>query len=329
MIIKNPIVVELAHRRLVSWVKRTPILYSDILNTKLGHNIYFKADCLQYTGAFKIRGILNHLLILTEQNLLPQHVVTYSTGNHGIGLAWASRQLHIQARVYLPQNVSVIKQKICKFYGAEVIVTATRQEAEDRAQQDINYGYYYLPPSDHDDTIAGCGTLCYEALQDVDKKIDAIFAACGGGGLLSGTYLAKNLLSPSTKVFGVEPYTANDAFLSLQQGTIYKFHSSPETIADALRALNISQRTFNYIQKLDDIFLVEEEDIVRWTIILLDLLKITCEPSSAISMAAAAKWLETQTSPQHVLILISGGNIDYSNLFKAAGTNFINNIIND
>jgi threonine dehydratase len=311
--IQNPEVVQQAHQRIVGYLHQTPILQSETLNEMLQCTIYFKADVLQKTGAFKIRGVLNHLLHLKEHHQLPAKIVAYSTGNHGIGLSWAARRLGILARIYLPRHTALVKQQAAVYYGAEVIYTENRQEAEARAQQDIANGFYYLHPSDSDTTIAGAGTACYEALQQIPVRPDAIFAACGGGGLLSGTYLAKQLCAPQAAVVGVEPITANDAYLSLQNKTIFKFEHSPETIADGLKTLCISERIFEYLQHLDDFFLIQEHDIFYWTAWLIHLLKVACEPSCALTMAAACQWLSKQ-SPGHqhktILIILSGGNID-------------------
>lgn len=299
-----------AYERIKSYLHETPALQSETLNEMLGHDIYFKVESLQKTGAFKVRGSLNHLLQLKEQNSLPSKVVAYSTGNHGIGLAWVARLLGIHARIYLPEHTSAVKQQAAKYYGAEVIYTATRLEAEERTKIDGSNGFYYMHPSDSDMTIAGAGTLCYEALQQLNFKPDAIFASCGGGGLLSGTYLAKELLSPESLLFGTEPLVANDAYLSLESGKIFRFKNSPETIADGLKTLGVSERTFKYLQKLDGFYLGVEKDIYYWTAWLIHLLKCAVEPSAALNMIGVCRWLASQKERKKVLVIISGGNID-------------------
>ncbi|MGV2432036.1 MAG UNVERIFIED_CONTAM: serine/threonine dehydratase [Rickettsiaceae bacterium] len=310
--IQIPENVKLAYDRIKNHLHNTPILRSEILNQMLGANIFFKVESLQKTGAFKVRGVLNHLLILREEGRLPSKVVGYSTGNHGIGLAWAAQRLGIHARIYLPKNTSPVKQRAASYYGAEVIYTDSRLEAEERTKYDGNNGFYYMHPSDSDYTIAGAGTLCYEALLDMnDQKPDVIFASCGGGGLLSGSYLAKELLSPTSKIIGTEPLNANDAYLSLKQNSIFRFDTSPDTIADGLRTLGISERTFGYLKKLDDFYLVEESRILYWTAWLIHLLKVACEPSCAMNMEAVAQWIsKSGNTNSTILVLISGGNID-------------------
>jgi threonine dehydratase len=311
--------VQEAYSRISYFLHETPLIQSEILNEMLGHEIYFKAESLQKTGAFKVRGVLNHLLALKEINKMPSRIVAYSTGNHGMGLAWATRKIGIQTRIYLPKNTSPIKQKAAEYYGAEVIYTETRQEAEDKAKFDQDNGYYYLHPSDSDLTIAGAGTCCYEALLQMRLKPDAIFASCGGGGLLAGSFLAKEELSPQSLIFGCEPTIANDAYLSLKQNNIFRFETSPQTVADGLRTLGISERTFAYLKKLDGFYLVDEYDIYYWTAWLIHLLKIATEPSCAMNMQAVIEWLRTQKTKKTVLVLISGGNIDpslYRELWK-------------
>ncbi len=306
--------VAIAQKRIESYIHKTPLIKSNELNKRLGCNIYFKMDAMQKTGAFKIRGVLNHLLELQEVHQeMPKQIVAYSTGNHALAMSYAAKLFNIKARVYLPRNVSYIKKNIAKYYGAEVIEVATRQEAEELAYHDGLNGFHYLHPSDDDATIAGAGTMCFEALQQMQAdniQPDAIFAPCGGGGLLSGSYLAKELLSPESELHGVEPELASDAYQSLQNGEVFRLKESPKTIADGLRALSVSKRTLEYLKKLDEFHLASEESILYWTSWLIQMMKITCEPSAAIAMCGAQSWVESGNSNKNILILISGGNID-------------------
>ena len=317
---QTPDVIAKAYTRINKYIHNTPLLYSETFNKMIGNNIYFKMDAMQKTGSFKLRGVLNHLLALRENNELPNKIVSYSTGNHALAMSHAAKLFGIHARVYLPQNVSPIKKRIAKYYGAEVMEVLTRAEAEEFSQKDSKNGFHYLHPSDNDQTIAGAGTMCYEALIEMKQKRipapSAIFASCGGGGLLAGTYLAKELLSPSSKVIGVEPENASDAYQSLQVGEIIRFEYSPETIADGLRALSVSKRTFDYLKKLDKFYICNEESILYWTAWIMQTMKVTCEPSAAISMAAAYKWLKENGQGHTILILVSGGNVDPSFYLK-------------
>ncbi len=306
-------VVAKAYSRIKSYIHKTPLLHSNALNNILGSKIYFKTDAVQKTGAFKIRGVLNHLLTLKERGNMPQKIVAYSTGNHALAMSYVAKMFGIHARVYLPKNVSAVKKRIAEYYGAEVVEVDSRQQAEEATKSDSKESFYYLHPSDDDFTIAGAGTMCYEALLDLEKfgvKPDAIFGPCGGGGLLAGSYLAKQLLSPATELHGVEPKIANDAYQSLNSARIFRFKESPNTIADGLRALSVSNRTLKYLKKLDGFHLASEKSIRYWTAWLVQMMKVSCEPSAATSMVAAHSWLQKNSKNKDILVLITGGNID-------------------
>lgn len=300
-----------AAKRVAKYLHRTPILKSSLLNERLGHEFYFKAEPLQKIGAFKARGALNVLLTLQEQNQLPKKVVAFSSGNHAQGVASAAKTLGLEATILMPEYTSSLKKQATLSYGANLIITKDRVEAESRAQEFIDRGDYFIHPYANLDLIRGQGTACYEALIDTDSNFDAVFAPCGGGGLLSGTYMAVQELSPSTKVIGSEPSQANDASRSLKEGKIYRFDHSPNTICDGVMTLSIADITFEYLKKLDDFIEVEEEKILYWTQWLIHLLKLNIEPSSALAMAAAHQYIQKNSfsKPQKILIILSGGNI--------------------
>ncbi len=303
-----PEAVRVAHARIAPYIHRTPLVASHLLNSLLGHEVVFKAECLQKTGAFKVRGALNSLLSLKEQQCLPEKVVAFSSGNHAQAVAWAASQLGVQATIYLPGFVSAVKKQATESYGATVVVTATRQEAEDACAEAVLQGAYLIPPFDMDTVITGQGTACLEALED-GANPDAVFVPCGGGGITSGTLLAARLLASPAKIYAAEPRQANDASRSYHTGAICRFDTSPPTIADGVRTPAISPRTFHYLRQLEGFIEVEEEAIIYWTQWLAHILKLTCEPTSALAMAAAYQWLATQTRPQRVLVMLTGGNI--------------------
>lgn len=312
----QPKVVLDAQKRLKGHINKTPLLQSQLLNKLLNTNIFFKFEGMQKVGAFKARGALNTLLTLKEQNKLPKEVVAYSSGNHSQAVAWAAKKLGIKAVIIMPKIVSKIKIAATKAYGAKVILVEKRQHAEDMAQKRAKAdGAFLLPPFDNNCVIAGQGTAALEAWQD-EGEFDAVFAPCGGGGLLSGTYLATKLMSKSALVFASEPKMANDASRSYKSGKIFRFDASPMTIADGVRTPGVCERTFNYLKKLDGFYEITEQEIIYWTQWLMHLLKVTLEPTSALGMAAAYKWLREQRSSKKILIIVSGGNIDPSTYEK-------------
>lgn len=306
----SPDVIAQAHRRIAPHIHRTPLLHSSLLNQWLRHELYFKVEGFQRIGAFKLRGALNTVLSLHEAGELPTELVAFSSGNHAQAVAYAGRLFNLPTTIYMTHRTSAIKQQATRGYGAQVITTETRKQAEVLTREHAARGAYFIHPYDDDRVIAGQGTACLEALQDMQATLPtAIFATCGGGGWLSGSYLATQLLAPHIPVFAGEPANANDASRSYQSGTIVGFDDTPATLADGAATLCVSPRTFQYLQKLRGFYEVSEEQMVYWTQWLTHLLKTTVEPTSAVAMGAAAQWLRTQTTPQRVLVLLSGGNI--------------------
>lgn len=321
----SPEIIKQAYERIRPYINQTPLLKSNHLDEWLGHDITFKVEGFQKIGAFKIRGALNTLLALKEQNQLPQNVVTFSSGNHAQAVALAGAIFGIQTTVFMTKHASKIKKQATKCYGAKVITTENRSEAEARTKEMADNGAYFIHPFDNDMVIAGQGTACYEALSDGTKP-DAIFATCGGGGLLSGTYLAKELSYPKAMAFAGEPANANDAARSYNNGVIARYDDSPKTIADGATSLCVSERTFQYLQKLNGFYEVTEEEIIYWTQWLMHLLKTTVEPTSAVAMGAAFKWLKVQKERKNILVILSGGNIAPETYRQVWENNFLDNL---
>lgn len=298
-----------AMERLAGKVKRTPIVESSLLNRWMGHRILFKAECLQTIGAFKIRGALNFICRLEEEGKLPKHIIANSSGNHAQAVAYAAAQFGIPATIYTTESVSPIKAAATEGYGATIKRFPTRPEADEAvaiaAQAEDTV---WIPPFNHQDIIAGQGTAALEALEDVEQ-VDAIFAPCGGGGLLSGTLIAAREKAPDALVIGAEPANANDASQSLQAGEIVALSSPPNTLADGAATPAVGELTFPIIQQLDDFYEVDEAQIAYWTQWLQHLLKLHIEPTCAMTMAAVASWAINTPPGQTALVMLSGGNI--------------------
>lgn len=308
--------VEAAATRLKGKVKHTPLLESSLLNKWLGQRILFKAECLQTTGAFKIRGATHFLTKLAEDNKLPQRIVANSSGNHAQAVAYAASQLGLPACIYATETVSPVKAAATQYYGATMSLHPTRPEADDAVQKAANDpDTVWIPPFNHPDIIAGQGTACLEALHEAGT-VDAVFAPCGGGGLLSGTLLATRALQPNAKVIGAEPLNANDAARSLQSGQIERLDASPQTLADGAATPSVGPYTFPLLQQLDDFYEVDEVQIAYWTQWLQHLLKVHVEPTSAMSMAAVAAWALEAPPQSTALVILSGGNISQQSMMK-------------
>ena len=199
-------------KNVAAFLKETPMVTIDGFNKLFGHDLFFKLENLQKTGSFKARGAINILVNFKKNNNLPEKIVAYSSGNHGLALAWASKVFGIkEVKIYLPYFTSEIKKELTNKYEATVVITKTRAEAEKRAQIDASsLKYQLITPSDNNDIISGTATVAYEALQK-QEKFDAIFVPIGGGSLSSSTLLVKNYLSPTTKIYAGEPKEASFA----------------------------------------------------------------------------------------------------------------------
>lgn len=305
-----------AKRRVHPYINNTPVLSSSLLNKWLGHEIYFKAECLQKIGAFKIRGATNFLAKLHEENRLPERVVANSSGNHAQAVACAAALFGIPATIYTTENVSTVKAAATLYYGAKLLKFKDRPTADAQIMQDKDEpGTAWIPPFNHYDVMAGQGTAAFDALSELGE-VDGVFAPCGGGGLVSGTLVASRTLSPKAEVIGNEPVNANDAAQSRRSGKIESLPSAPNTIADGVATPAVGELTFPFIQQLDNFYEVEETDITYWTQWLQHLLKIHVEPTSAMCMGGVMQWLKNKKTPQKVLVIISGGNISESSMRK-------------
>ena len=305
--------IEEAYQRISGIVQKTPVVQSKLLNKWLGHDIYFKVECLQTTGAFKIRGASNFIAKLAEQHNLPTQIVANSSGNHAQAVAYAAKHFSIPVTIYATKNISAVKAAATKYYGAKLKLYNTRIEADNAVvEASLKPGVVWIPPFNHPDIIAGQGTAVLEALQQT-TNIDAVFTPCGGGGLASGTLIASRQLSPGSKVIGVEPLVANDAARSLREGKIISLTEAPLTLADGAATPSVGEHTFPFLQKLDGFYEVNEKQIAYWTQWLQHLLKLHIEPTCAMVMQGVVDYLselpKNQSTAQRILVIISGGNI--------------------
>ena len=241
-------------------------------------------------------------------------VITYSSGNHAQGVAYAARALGVKAVIVMPDNAPAIKRDATAALGAEIVFvgpgSSERQvKAEELAAQ---HGYVIVPPYNDEQIIAGQGTIGLEILEDL-PEVETVLAPVGGGGMISGVATAIKLSQPSVKVIGVEPELAGDAQASLRAGKIVQFPASEvsRTIADGLRTQSIGAINFEHIRRyVDDIVTVSEDEIRRAVKYLSANPATIAEPSGAV--AAAGFIFHAAVLPQTKInvAVISGGNID-------------------
>jgi threonine dehydratase len=278
-----------------------------------GRSLFLKPENQQPVGAFKLRGAYNKLASLSAEDR-KRGVITYSSGNHGQGVAYAARALKIKAVIVMPSNAPAIKLEATAALGAEIVLvgpgSAERQlKAEELAAQ---HGYVIVPPFNDEQIIAGQGTIGLEILEDL-PPVEAVFAPVGGGGMISGVATAIKLSRPSVKVIGVEPGLAADAQASLRAGKIVQFPADEvsRTIADGLRTQSIGPINFEHIRRyVDDIVTVSEDEIREAVRLLAANPKTVAEPSGAVAVAGFLFRRDQLPKTKLNVAIISGGNID-------------------
>ncbi len=293
-------------------VHKTPVLKSSVINEMAGAQLYFKCENFQKMGAFKMRGAVHAIQKLSSAQK-EAGVVTHSSGNFGQAVALAAKNLGVTAYVVMPENAPSVKKEAVKGYGAEVIESEStlkaREETSEKIKQDT--GATFLHPSNNLDVILGNATAGVELLQQY-PDLDHILAPVGGGGLIAGTALAAKYFGKNCKVIGGEPFAVDDAYRSLQSGTI-EINETTNTVADGLRT-NLGDLNFPIIQELvSEIIRVEEDEIVAAMKHIWERMKIIIEPSCAVPFAAVLKEKETFQGKK-IGIILSGGNVDLKNL---------------
>ncbi len=297
-----------AHNRIKNYLDNTPVISNQKLNQELGSQVFFKMENQQKTKSFKARGAFNAILAYKEKHgKFPEKIVAQSSGNHAQAVAKACQEFGIPVLIYMINKASPIKIAATRALGAEVILLEKRAEVNAQAEAKQKEGYVFIHPNDGDDILAGQGTAAFEALLEIGE-VDAVFAPCGGGGLLAGTYLATLGLSPKAQVFACEPLQANDAARSVREGKIVGYEDTPSTVADGARTLAVLQQSFSYLQKLAGVLEISEEEIIFWQKKLSEILEQKIEPTSALAIAGAAQFLQNKKD-QKILVIISGGNI--------------------
>lgn len=308
--------VRQAAERLAPWVHRTPVFTSRAFDERAGARVFFKCENLQKVGAFKFRGAMNALLLLSGAEKA-RGVVTHSSGNHAQALALAGQLLGIPVCVVMPRTAPAVKRAATEGYGATVIPcepTLADREAG-VARVIAEHGSTLIHPFDDWRVIAGQGTAALELL-DQSGPLDVVMTPCGGGGLLSGTAIAVKDRSPSTLVIGAEPACADDARRSMESGHIEPSRD-PRTVADGLRT-SLGLKDFAVIrEKVDWIVTASEAEIIATMRFLWERLKILVEPSAAVPAAPLLHNQLVEGQGKRIGVILSGGNVDVSPMFEA------------
>ncbi|MGM0827652.1 MAG: hydroxyectoine utilization dehydratase EutB [Bacillota bacterium] len=302
-----------ARKRIDSIVYRTPLIQSSILSEMVGRNVYLKLENVHEVGAFKVRGAANKILSLSEEEKR-RGVATYSTGNHGMAVAYVAKKLGIDAVVCISSRVPKAKVDSLKRLGAQIeTVGDSQDDAGVRCYElEREKGITVIEPFDDPHVIAGQGTIGLELLEDLPNLTDVI-VPLSGGGLLSGIGLALKSNDRDLRVTGVSMEHSAVMYESLKAGKPVKLEES-ETLADSLLGgIGLdNQYTFNMVQQyMDDVVLIPEEEIAYSMAYMMDKHRIIMEGAAATGIAAVlGKKIPHQDGD--IAVIISGHNVDLS-----------------
>ena len=289
-------------------IKKTPLIHSPIFSEITGSEIYLKAEFLQRTGSFKIRGAYYKIKSLSDEE--KKHgVVAASAGNHAQGIAFASSLEKIPCTIVMPKNASPAKVAATIGYGANVILEGVNYEESFSKANEISKetGAIMIHAFDDPQIIAAQGVIGLEILDDL-PDVDEIFLPIGGGGLAAGTLIAIKEKNPNIKIVGVQSRSFPSMYESLKQGSLTA-SGSGRTIADGISVKIPGQLTFKIIRELiDEIVLVDDAEITKAMFLLMERMKFVVEPAGAASLAYL---ISKKPAPgKKVVAVLAGGNVD-------------------
>ena len=303
--------VQQAQRALQGIARRTPLDPAP----RLGDELYIKAENLQLTGSFKLRGAYNKLRSLRPEEAA-RGVIACSAGNHAQGVALSAEKLGIRAVICMPAGAPLSKIEATRHYGAEVVlVPGVYDDAAAHAVRLAQeHGYTFAHPFDDELVIAGQGSIGLEILEQL-PEVEQVIVPIGGGGLISGIALAIKSLKPACRVIGVQAAGAASMFVSLREGHPAQLEKV-STIADGIAVKKPGELTFALCQTyVDEIVTVEEDEIASAILALMEGQKTLAEGAGAASVAAAL-FGRVDTAGKKTVCLVSGGNGDVTTLSR-------------
>ncbi|HEX9888785.1 MAG TPA: threonine/serine dehydratase [Nitriliruptorales bacterium] len=299
--------VEAARAVISGRVHLTPVHASTSIGEQLGLRLRLKADLFQKTGSFKVRGVLNKLAGLTDDERA-RGLVSLSAGNHAAALSWGAAQLGLSATIVMPQAAAASKVAATTAYGGTVVLT-DRSLMEGVTELQEEHGYVLVHPFDDEAIMAGHGTLGLEILEQV-PDVEAVVVPVGGGGLIGGVASAIKQRRPEVAVYGVEPEAADAMTRSLALGEPAHL-DHPQTIADGLAAPFAGVQTLAAVQRfVDGVVTVSEDQIAQATLLLHERTKLYVEPSAAAPLAALQAGALDLPDGTTTVLVASGGNVD-------------------
>ena len=309
-----------ARERIASVARRTPLERSRWLSAELGREVFFKLECFQTTGSFKLRGAMSKLSALNEDQRA-RGVLTVSAGNHGLAVAHCSEVLGLETTVVVPESASRAKVSSIGRYPVTLIERGASYDDAERAARELEResGATFVSPYNDREVIAGQGTIGIEILEDL-RDIDAVVVPVGGGGLLAGLAIAVKALNPRVKVYGAEPLTSPTMTAALEAGRIVEIEEQP-TIADGCAGnIEPGSITFPIIQRLvDGVILVTEEAIRNAIARVANEDHLMVEGSAAVSVAAS---MDNVLDRMSIAAIVSGRNMSldlFAEVIRAKG----------
>ena len=304
--------IKAARERIAPYIVKTPLIRLSNLDAWLGCQVYVKCECMQNTGAFKLRGAMNKALSLTEEELA-RGIVCASSGNHGRGIAYAAKTLGTKATIVMPFTSPKVKVEAIKALGAEVVQCETSERFDVAEQVRAESGATMVPPYNDEAVMTGQGTAGLEIMEQL-PEVDAVVVPVSGGGLIGGVSTAIKGVDSRVKVYGAEPANLPRYSLSLEAGSPQKVEQNP-TIADALVSQAPGDKCFPYVKaNVDSVSAVSDEYVLKGMKLLLCEGKILAEPSSGIGIGAVLEGKLKFNPTDKVCFLISGGSVGLEQL---------------
>ncbi|MBS2963386.1 threonine/serine dehydratase [Actinocrinis puniceicyclus] len=301
-----------ARKRIEGIAVRTPLLPCPWADAD--RPLWIKAECLQNTGTFKIRGAVNALASL-EPRERDAGVIAVSSGNHGRAVAYAAARLGVDALIVIPHGSAENKVAATRALGATIVRVPAEEREQAARSLAAQTGRTLIHPFDDPRVIAGQGTIgaeIAEQARELGIEVDAILVPVGGGGLLCGIAVAANALMPGVAVHGVEPELAADAHDSLRRGerTTWPVSDTWRTVADALRSTAVGELTWRHLRTLTaSVLTVSETAILDAVRTLADSAHLVAEPGGAVGVAAYLTRLDQLPAGRGYVAVVSGGNV--------------------
>lgn len=303
-----------ARRRVSAHAYHTPLYTSRTLSAATGFEVRLKAELLQRTGSYKIRGPLNKFPQLTEEQRT-RGVICSSAGNHAQGVALAAAIHGMHAVVVMASNATPSKVAATRGYGAEVIQHGSIwDEANEKAKELVRErGLTYIHPFDDLQLITGQGTVGLEIVEDW-PEVDVVVVPIGGGGLISGIALALKSVNPKVRVIGVESSGAPGMQRSLEAGHLVTLERV-DCVIDGLRVRRVGEQTFEIVrQVVDEVVTLPDEEIFDAMLWVMHHAKLVVEGAAAAPVGALLKGLIRAPAGARVVAVLSGGNLDLEQL---------------